>query len=159
MPIDPSALRRVMGHFVTGVTVVTTRDRDGHFYGMTANALTSVSLAPPLLLVCVDKKAETYPYFAESRAFTVNILSAEQEDISRRFAVSGGEKFEGVTYRVGANGAPILDGALAYIECRVWSEFDGGDHTIYFGEVLEAQVAGGGKPLLFYRGGYREIGD
>lgn len=159
MAIDSSAMRRVLGHFATGVTVITTRDRNGRFYGLTANAFSSVSLAPPLLLVCVDKKAETYPFFAESKVFTVNILAAGQEDISRRFAVSGGEKFEGIAYRVGANGAPILDGALAYIECRVWSECDGGDHTIYLGEVLEAQVAGEGKPLLFYRGGYREIGD
>jgi flavin reductase (DIM6/NTAB) family NADH-FMN oxidoreductase RutF len=159
MATDSSELRRVMGHFATGVTVVTTRAQNGRFYGLTANALTSVSLAPPLLLVCVDKKAESYPYFAESKVFTVNILSAHQEDISRRFAVSGGEKFEGVAYRIGANGAPILDGVLAYVECKVWSEYDGGDHTIYLGEVLEAEVAGEGKPLLFFRGGYREIGD
>lgn len=158
MAIDKNELRRVMGHFATGVTVVTTRDPDGRFFGLTANAVASVSLAPPLLLVCVDKKAESYPFFERSKLFTINILSAEQEDLSRRFAVSGGDKFEGVSFRVGANGAPILDGALAYLECKVVAAYDGGDHTIYLGEASEAETSDG-KPLLFYRGGYRTVGD
>jgi flavin reductase (DIM6/NTAB) family NADH-FMN oxidoreductase RutF len=158
MAIDKSELRRVMGHFATGVTVVTTCGANGRLAGLTANAVTSVSLTPPLLLVCVDERAESYPYFEESRVFTINILSADQEELSRRFAVSGGDKFNGVSYRLGANGAPILGGVLAHIECRVTSAFDGGDHTIYIGEVQEAETAEG-KPLLFYRGGYRSLGD
>ncbi len=158
MPIDKNELRRVMGHFATGVTVVTTRGSDGRPYGLTANAVSSVSLIPPLLLICVDKKAESYPSFEQSRIFTVNILSAEQEELSRRFAVSGGEKFEGVSYRIGANGAPILGGALAHIECTVTAAYEGGDHVIYLGEVQETETREG-KPLLFYRGGYRSLGD
>jgi len=158
MPIEKNELRRVMGHFATGVTVITTLRASGEMHGLTANAFTSLSLEPPLVIVCVDKKAESYPCFDESRIFTVNILSAEQEGVSRRFAVSGGEKFQGISYRTGANGAPILDNTLGYIECKVTASHDGGDHTIYIGEVEQAEVHEA-KPLLFFRGGYREIGD
>ncbi len=158
MAIEKNELRRVMGHFATGVTVVTTHGGDGRYFGLTANAFSSVSLVPPLLLVCVDKKAESYPSFEQSKVFTVNILSADQEDISRRFAVSGGDKFDGVSYRVGANGAPILGGVLAYAECKIVAAYEGGDHMIYLGEIEETGAVEG-KPLLFYRGGYRSIGD
>lgn len=158
MPIDKNELRRVMGHFATGVTVITTVNKDGQMLGLTANAFSSVSLDPPLCLISVDKKAESYGSFEESRVFTVNILASDQEALSRKFAVSGGNKFEGVAYRIGANGAPILDGALAYIECKLYAAYDGGDHTIYLGEVQQAEITEG-KPLLFFRGGYREIGD
>ncbi|HUA32820.1 MAG TPA: flavin reductase family protein [Candidatus Binataceae bacterium] len=158
MAIEKNELRRVMGHFATGVTVITTLRASGELHGLTANAFTSVSLIPPLVLICVDKKAESYPCFEESKVFTVNILASDQEAISRRFAVSGGEKFQGVAYRAGANSAPILEGALAYIECRVTNTIDGGDHTVYLGEVEQAETREV-KPLLFFRGGYREIGD
>jgi flavin reductase (DIM6/NTAB) family NADH-FMN oxidoreductase RutF len=158
MAIEKNELRRVMGHFATGVTVITTLRASGELHGLTANAFTSVSLIPPLVLVCVDKKAESYPCFEESKVFTVNILASDQEALSRRFAVSGGEKFQGVAYRAGANSAPILEGSLAYIECRITQTIDGGDHTIYLGEVEQAETREV-KPLLFFRGGYREIGD
>ena len=158
MPIDKNELRRVMGHFATGVTVITTLNKAGQLHGLTANAFTSVSLAPPLLLICVDKKAESYPSFEESKVFTVNVLGDEQEALSRRFAVSGGDKFQGVAYRLGANGAPILDGAIAHLECKLAAAYDGGDHTIYLGESQEAETRDG-KPRLFFRGGYRELGD
>src|SRR5215469_13257359 len=158
MPIEKNELRRVMGHFATGVTVITSFRSSGELHGLTANAFTSVSLIPPLLLVCVDKKAESYPCFEESRVFTVNILASDQEDLSRRFAVSGGQKFEGVAYRIGANGAPILNGSLGYIECKVAAVHDAGDHTIYLGEIEQAETREA-KPLLFFRGGYRELGD
>ncbi len=158
MAIDKNELRRVMGHFATGVTVVTTRALNGKFHGLTANALTAVSLVPPLMLVCVDKKADSHPCFAESKVFTVNVLSDSQEDLSRRFAVSGGEKFHRVAYRIGANGVPILDGTLAHLECRVVDAHEAGDHTIYIGQIEQAETREG-KPLLFYRGGYRSMGD
>jgi len=158
MAIEKNELRRVMGHFATGVTVITSRRNSGELHGLTANAFTSVSLIPPLLLVCIDKKAESYPCFDESGIFTVNVLAADQEALSRRFAVTGGDKFQGVSYRIGANGAPILDGALAYLECKVTEKIDGGDHTIYVGEIEQAETKEG-KPLLFFRGGYRELGD
>ncbi|HZY60189.1 MAG TPA: flavin reductase family protein [Candidatus Binataceae bacterium] len=158
MPIDKNELRRVMGHFATGVTVITTLSKEGKMHGLTANAVSSLSLVPPLLIICVDKKAESYASFEESKVFTVNILADDQEDISRRFAVSGGEKFEGVAYRRGANGAPILHGVLAHLECKLYATFDGGDHTIYLGEIEEAETREV-KPLLFFRGGYRAMGD
>ena len=158
MAIEKNELRRVMGHFATGVTVITSIRSSGEMHGLTANAFTSVSLVPPLLLVCIDKKAESYPCFDESKIFTVNVLAADQEALSRRFAVTGGDKFEGVSYKVGANGAPILDGALAFLECKVTEKIDGGDHTIYVGEIEQAETKEG-KPLLFFRGGYRELGD
>ena len=158
MAIEKNELRRVMGHFATGVTVITSIRSSGELHGLTANAFTSVSLIPPLLLVCIDKKAESYPCFDESKIFTVNVLAGDQEALSRTFAVTGGDKFKGVSYRIGANGAPILDGALAYLECKVTQKIDGGDHTIYVGEIEQAETKEG-KPLLFFRGGYREIGD
>jgi flavin reductase (DIM6/NTAB) family NADH-FMN oxidoreductase RutF len=159
MAIEKNELRRVMGHFATGVTVVTSRRSSGELHGLTANAFTSVSLVPPLALVCVDKKAESYPCFEESKIFTVNVLARDQEALSRKFAVSGGNKFEGVSHKIGANGAPILDGAIAYLECKVTAVIDGGDHTIYIAEVEQAETPREGKPLLFFRGGYRELGD
>jgi len=158
MPIEKNQLRQVMGHFATGVTIITTFNKDGQMHGLTANAFTSVSLEPPLLLISVDKKAESYPAFEESKVFTVNILADEQEALSRKFAVSGGNKFEGVAFRRGANGAAILDGTLAHIECTLYASYEGGDHSLYLGEIQEAEVREG-KPLVFYRGGYRAIGD
>ena len=158
MPIEKNQLRQVMGHFATGVTIITTFNKDGQMHGLTANAFTSVSLEPPLLLISVDKKAESWPAFEESKVFTVNILADEQEALSRKFAVSGGNKFEGVAYRQGANGAAILEGTLAHIECTLYAAYEGGDHSIYLGEIQEAEVREG-KQLVFYRGGYRAIGD
>lgn len=158
MPIEKNQLRQVMGHFATGVTIITTLNKAGQMHGLTANAFTSVSLEPPLLLISVDKKAESWPAFEESRVFTVNILADDQEGLSRKFAVSGGNKFEGVAYRIGANGAPILEGTLAFIECTLYAAYEGGDHSIYLGEVQQAEIREA-KPLLFFRGGYRALGD
>ena len=158
MPIDRNELRRVMGHFATGVTIITTTSKDGVPAGLTANSFTSVSLDPPLVLVAVDKKADSWPYFEESKVFTVNVLNDEQETLSRKFAVSGGDKFQGVAYHAGANGVPILDGALAYLECKLYATYDGGDHTLHLGLIEQAETREA-KPLIFYRGGYRAIGD
>ena len=158
MPIDKNELRRIMGHFATGVTVITTISNESAPYGLTANAFMSVSLEPPLLLISVDKKAESYPFFEQSKVFTINILRDDQEGLSRRFAVSGGNKFEGVAYHRGANNVPILEDTLAHIECRVYAAYDGGDHTLYLGQIVEAETREG-RPLLFYRGGYRAFAE
>ncbi len=147
-----------MGHFATGVAIITTRDVDGRPYGLTANALCSVSLDPPLLLVCVDKRSESHPAFARAGVFAVNILGHGHEDLSRRFAVSGGDKFGEVSHRSGRTGVPILDGVLGVIECRVVAEHDAGDHTIYLGEIQHLE-ASSGDPLLFFRGQYRRLSD
>ena len=156
MPFDAQELRRVMGQFATGVTVITTRDAQGRPVGLTANAVTSVSLVPPLLLICVDKKAETFPHFLDSGVFVLNILAEHQGELSRRFATSGGEKFAGLEFRLGRLGAPILAGALGHIECRIVETHEGGDHVIHVGEVEHAEQAEG-RPLLFFRGRYHKL--
>jgi flavin reductase (DIM6/NTAB) family NADH-FMN oxidoreductase RutF len=157
MPFDPNELRKVMGLFTTGVTVITTRDQRGKPYGLTANAVTSLSLAPPLLLICVDRKAETFPHFFDSRIFVLNILAEDQEDLSRRFATTGGDKFAGLEYRLGRLDTPVLQGTLGYVECRIIETLEGGDHVIHIGEVEHAEVARAGRPLVFFRGKYRQL--
>lgn len=154
MAIEKQFFRSVLGHFAAGVTVITTVDQHGAPYGLTATAFTSVSLSPPLVLVCVDKKAETYAHFGTSRVFAANFLAQDQQHISQRFAVSGGDKFSGIEWRSGAVGAPILAGTIGHVECRLRHEYDGGDHTIYVGEV-ESAAAESGEPLIYFRGAYR----
>jgi flavin reductase (DIM6/NTAB) family NADH-FMN oxidoreductase RutF len=156
VPIDKNELRRVMGHFATGVTVITTRDEKGTPYGLTANAVSSVSLVPPLILICVDKKCDTYPYFAASKVFVVNVLAEGQERISRTFATTGIEKFDGIGYQKSDLGCAILDDAVGHLECKIVNEVDAGDHTIYVGEV-DSAAADDVRPLLFFRGGYRKL--
>jgi len=156
MRFDARELRRVMGCFCTGVTVITTRDDAGNPFGLTANAVTSVSLVPPLLLVCVDRKAESHAHFFTSKVFVVNVLAEEQEHLSRRFAVSGGDKFTDVPCHPGRLGAPVLDGTLAHLECRIVETHEGGDHVIHLGEVDHAE-ARDGRPLLFFQGKYQRL--
>jgi len=156
MPIDKQEFRRVLGHFAAGVTVVTTLGDDGAPYGLTATAFTSVSLDPPLVLVCVDKKSESHPHFHTSKVFAVNFLTVDQEHLSRRFAVSGGDKFGDLTLRRGVTGAPVLPGVLGHLECKTTEIIEGGDHTIFVGRVESADAAEG-EPLLYFRGGYRKI--
>jgi 3-hydroxy-9,10-secoandrosta-1,3,5(10)-triene-9,17-dione monooxygenase reductase component len=157
MPVDQSEFRRVMGHFATGVTVITTHDGRGNPVGLTANALCSVSLSPALVLVCVDKSSESYACFEASRVFTINVLAEDQETVSRRFAKSGGDKFTGLGYRTGVTGCPVLGEVVAHLECEIRQAFDAGDHTIYLGEAVDIAVDSEDDPLLFFRGGYRSI--
>jgi len=156
MGMDSQELRRVMGHFATGVTVVTTRDKDGNPSGLTVNAFNSLSINPPLALICIGKAAECYSLFEESGVFAANLLSEEQEELSRRFATKGIEKFAGVKWRKGQNDVPLLDGATGYIECKIINQYDGGDHTIYIGEIINATAADD-RPLLFFNGRYRRL--
>jgi flavin reductase len=157
MAIDKQEFRKVLGHFAAGVTVVTTRGTDGAPYGLTATAFTSVSLEPPLVLVCVDKRSESHPHFLASRVFTINFLTREQEEMSRRFATSGGDKFVGLAARAGATGAPVLPDTLGHLDCRAVTVVDAGDHTIFVGEV-DAGAARDADPLLYFRGAYRRVG-
>jgi len=157
MSVQQAEFRQVMGHFATGVTIITTHDGQGQLFGLTANAVCSVSLEPPLVLVCVDKAAESYPALSASGAFTINLLAQSQEALSRRFAKSGGDKFAGVGYRIGDNGAPILEDVIAHLACVARHRFDAGDHTIFVGEVLQLAVSSEENPLLFFRGGYRNL--
>ena len=156
--LDPKDLRRLMGHFATGVTIITTRGADGTPYGLTANAFTSLSLDPPLCLVCVDRKAESFAHFYDSKVFTVNILTCDQEHLSNRFAKSGGDKFTGVPTVPGHHGAPLIAGALAHIECTITDTLEGGDHVSHVGRV-EHMHMNAGEPLLFYQGRYRKLAE
>ncbi len=157
MAIDGGQFRQVMGHFATGVTIITTHGGDGLAQGLTANAFSSVSLEPPLCLVCIAKSAESWPAFPRSGVFTVNFLSSSQESLSRRFAKSGGDKFEGVGYRIGGNGCVILDDALAHLECTIAQSVDAGDHTVHLGRVDALAMDQEAEPLLYFRGGYRNV--
>jgi flavin reductase (DIM6/NTAB) family NADH-FMN oxidoreductase RutF len=123
---------------------------------MTVSAFSSLSLNPPLVLVCVDKKSESHAAFQESGAFVVNILADDQEAVSRRFATKAADKFEGVAYHKGIEDAPVLGGALANLECRIVQAYEGGDHTIFVGEV-ERNSTRDAQPLLYFRGGYAEL--
>jgi flavin reductase (DIM6/NTAB) family NADH-FMN oxidoreductase RutF len=151
--IGPDDFRRVLGHFATGVTVLTTYDAEGRPTGLTASAFCSVSLDPPLILVCVDHKSQSFPALSESPGFAVNVLTTAQEDISRRFATTRLDKFDGVEHVRGVAGAPLLENALAHIECTTVARYVQGDHTIFVGRVERAR-AGSGEPLLYYRGRY-----
>lgn len=148
-----------MGRFATGVTVVTTR-LGGEVHGMTANAVTSVSLEPPLVLVCVDKTADTHDILARAGVFALNVLSREQERLSEHFSkkeTEGAHRLDEFSHRAAATGAPILEGCLAYLDCRVTAQHPGGDHTIFVGEVVEAGSLRDGEPLLFYQGRYTKL--
>lgn len=158
MPIDKDLFRQVLSNFAAGVTIVTTIDAEGRPHGLTATAFTSVSLDPPLVLVCIDKQAETYPQFDPAGVFAVNFLALDQQDLSQRFSKHGGEKFAGVSWRRGTLGAPLLEGAVGYVECRIRNAYDGGDHTIYVGEI-ESADANDRPPLLHFRHAYRCVTD
>jgi flavin reductase (DIM6/NTAB) family NADH-FMN oxidoreductase RutF len=145
-----------MGHFATGVTVITTKDQQGSPNGLTANAFLSLSLNPPLVVICVDKTAQCYGCFECTNGFTVNFLSEKQEEISRRFATKGIDKFAGLRWKEGSNGAAILDGVLGYVECKIKECHDGGDHTIVVGDIIEAH-ASGERPLIFFKGRYQRL--
>jgi 3-hydroxy-9,10-secoandrosta-1,3,5(10)-triene-9,17-dione monooxygenase reductase component len=152
--VAPQRFRAVMGHFTTGVTVVTATTPDGPV-GMTANAVCSLSLDPLLLLVCFANDARTLPPVQETKRFGVNVLGAHQADLARLFASKRpeAEKFAGVQHSV-HDGIPVIDGVLAWVGCTLQELIPGGDHTIGIGAVTAAE-AGTGEPLVWYRGGYR----
>jgi flavin reductase len=154
--------RSALGSFATGVTVVTTSGEE-HAYGMTANAFSSVSLDPPLVLVCVMTGAEGAEHIRSNRCFAVNVLAADQEPISRFFSSKdrprGRDAFADVPHRTEASGSPILDGVVAYLDCQLHVTLQAGDHDIFIGEVLALGVAGDAQPLLFAAGGYRFLAD
>ena len=156
MTVTPDEFRSVLGRFPSGVTVVTTKAPDGSDSGMTVSAFSSVSLEPPLVLICIEKTASAYEALIESTGFVVNILSASQEQIARRFAIVDIDRFEGIGYSRSQNGFAVLDDALGLIECSTVAQHDAGDHTVIVGEV-EAARAGTGTPLLYYRGGYAQL--
>jgi len=155
MPIDEYRFRQVMGHFASSVTVVTTV-HEGKLYGMTVSSFASLSLKPPLVLICVDKLLNTHAAITATGQFAINILGQGQEHLSRRFATRENDKFTGVAWHSSPHGLPLIEGALAVIECRLHDTFPGGDHTIFVGEVIDAEI-NHGAPLLYYRRGYHEL--
>lgn len=154
MPVTKDLFRHALSHFASGVTVVTTSSEGGEKKGITVSAFSSVSLDPPLVLICIDKRASIHEHLKKGRWFAVNVLSQEQESLSRHFASRGEmDRFIGIELVEGASGSPLIAGAVASIECRVVEAYEGGDHTIFVGEVEAAGVTGG-EPLLYYRGNY-----
>jgi len=161
LTISQADFRKAMGSFATGVTVITV-DQEGEVHGMTANAFTSVSLDPLLVLVCVDHRARTHAHLQAKKRFGVNVLAENQRAISEYYACASAthqnaEQEAGARFERTSHGTPVLHGALAYLECRLHSAEDAGDHTIFIAEV-EDVVVREGSPLLYFRGNYRKIG-
>ena len=159
--IDPRHFRDVAGSFATGVTVVTTHDDEHGPHGMTANAVSSLSLDPTLFLVCVEIHAGSFEAMERAGGFAVNMLAADQEEVSRFFAQRNDpdDPMGPHGWTLSGGGSPLLDGALAWVDCRTHSVLDGGDHKIFVGEVTGCEVARpDADPLLFFRGRYRALG-
>jgi flavin reductase (DIM6/NTAB) family NADH-FMN oxidoreductase RutF len=153
--LTPEEFRDVMGYFASGVTVITAL-HDGTPYGTTASAISSLSLEPPMLLICMNKESETGRAVAASGRFAVNILGEHQPDAAVRFAAKGGDKFEGVAVEPGQWGEPLLADSLAQLECRVVEEVTGGTHKVFMAEVERAS-ARPGAPLAYWRGRYGRL--
>jgi flavin reductase (DIM6/NTAB) family NADH-FMN oxidoreductase RutF len=158
MSIDPAKFRSALGRFASGVTVVTTKDKEGHMHGITVSAFCSVSLEPPLVLVCIDRTAGSHHAFREKEFFVVNVLNEHQQHLSDQFASHLPDKFAGIEYFENAGGVPVLKDALVNLECRLVFTFDTGDHTIFVGEIQEAIIRDG-NPLIYFHGNYRKLRD
>jgi flavin reductase (DIM6/NTAB) family NADH-FMN oxidoreductase RutF len=155
MPIDDARFKLAMSQFASGVTVVTT-EHEGIRYGMTVSAFSSLSLHPPLVLICIEKNVKSHDALAAAKKFGVSILARSQAEISGRFASLRDDKFDGVAVRMGELGVPLIEGALCTLECRLHESLPGGDHTIFIGEVVHAQTSDS-APLVYFRSGYREL--
>jgi 3-hydroxy-9,10-secoandrosta-1,3,5(10)-triene-9,17-dione monooxygenase reductase component len=149
----PPRFREVLGHLPTGVTVVTGID-GGKPIGMSCNSFTSVSLEPPLVAFGASRESITWPRIRETGRFAVNVLAHAQEELGRRFAVRGIDRFAGVPWHPSPQGNPLLDGAVAWIDCRLYAEHEAGDHTLILAEVVELDVHEPTSPLVFFRGAY-----
>ena len=154
--IDPDTFRAALGRFASGVTVVTARDTDGRDHGMTVSAFCSVSLEPPLVLICIGHEASIYDLLMREQSLGISVLPAGEEALSRRFADPESDRFDGVGYSRAENGVALLDDAIVHLECTAIERHDAGDHTIVICEVDRAAVHPG-KPLLYYRGGYAQL--
>jgi 3-hydroxy-9,10-secoandrosta-1,3,5(10)-triene-9,17-dione monooxygenase reductase component len=154
--VDKHELRRVMGHYATGVSIVTAVS-DGVPHGLAVNSLTSVSLEPPLVLFCPSKASETWPAISEAGLFVINILAAGQGELCRRFARKGLDRFGDIAYRTSPNGVPVLADVVGYLECRIEQVHDAGDHYVAIGRVLEMGATSDLPPLVFYRGTFHGL--
>lgn len=154
--IDADTFRSVLGRFASGVTVITVSGSSGDC-GMTVSSFCSLSLSPPLVLLCIDHEARMHEVLRSASHFAVNVLEASQEVIARRFSDPDVDRFDGVGFQPGRSGAPVLNDVLAWMECRVADVFPGGDHTIFTG-LVELADSRAGEPLVYYRGGYTQLG-
>jgi 3-hydroxy-9,10-secoandrosta-1,3,5(10)-triene-9,17-dione monooxygenase reductase component len=154
---DSYAFRQALGRFATGVTLVTTIDRQGQPIAVTVNSFSSVSLEPPLVLFSLAHNATRFPDFEAAGRFAINVLTAEQKALSDRFARSGEDLLDGVPHRLGGLGCPLIEGALATFECRTEARHDGGDHDIFVGAVDAVANTEADEPLLYYCGRYRAV--
>lgn len=155
MPIGEADFKRAMSQFASGVTVVTT-EHDGQLYGMTVASFASLSLDPPLVLICVGRRMQTHDAIAGARRFGVSILGQDQQHLSNHFASKIDDKFQGIDYRRGRSGVPLLNGAICTLECELHEQLSGGDHSIFVGRVEEAGTDER-PPLVYFRSGYREL--
>lgn len=155
MTVSSAQFRTALRKFASGITVVTVA-HEGQLHGMTASSFSSVSLEPPLVLVCLAKTSRTRDLVRLSGFFAVNILAADQGEIARAFARQGAKPFDGIPHRTGVHGTPLLDGTIAALQCRTVEMHEAGDHDVVVGEVDEATSASG-APLLYYDGAYRRV--
>lgn len=151
--VEPPQFRQLLGRFATGVSVLTSRTPNGEPIGMTASSIASVSIDPPLVLVSVDKAHDMHAALEKGSHFVLNILSSEQEALSRRFAGDEQDRFRGVSYRENERGIAVIDDVVAHIECEKRTAVPGGDHTVFIGLVVGGDATDR-RPLLYYRGGY-----
>ena len=158
MPVSSVDFRSALSRFASGVTVVTTRDSEGRQFGITVSAFCSVSLEPPLVLICIEKITGSHHAFEESGRFTVNILAENETGVSEHFASLIEDKFAGLEYAVDEHGIPVLQGSLATLQCVLFKTLDGGDHSIFLGQVEHVMVRDA-EPLIYFKGGYRRIQD
>jgi 3-hydroxy-9,10-secoandrosta-1,3,5(10)-triene-9,17-dione monooxygenase reductase component len=151
--VDPRLMREVLGHFASGVTVVTADTEDGPI-GFTCQSFSSLSLDPPLIAFAPARTSQTWPRLRDMGRFCVNVLAEGQDAVSQNFARSGGDKFAGVAWTPSPHGSPVLDDVVAWIDGELWAEYDGGDHTIVVARVLDLGAHPERRPLLFHRGSY-----
>lgn len=156
--VDSARYRQALGHFATGVTVVTSRDVDGAPVGFACQSFAALSLDPPLVLFCPSLTSSTWPHIERSGMFAVNVLADDQREISRTFGRSGPDKFAGLRWTPAGNGAPVLDGVLTWAACQLESVTVAGDHRIAVGRVTELGESRPAQPLLFYKGRYTSTG-
>lgn len=154
---DARALRNAFGCFTTGVTVVTTTGQDGRNVGLTANSFTSVSLDPPLALICVALTSSSLPALDSAGAFTVNVLHADHQDLATQFTRKTGDRFEGVETETWSTGTPVLPGCMANFECQTHQVFDAGDHRVYVGRVVKLRYDPDHEPLVYLQGRFRRV--
>lgn len=154
--IDAALYRKTCSLFATGITVIATVDAEGRPHGMTVNSFSSVSLDPPLVLVCIDLKNAMLGHFLTTAWFSVNILNEDQQEVSRRFSSAAQKRFEGMEWTPGESGAPLLPGSLAQMECLLTKTFEAGDHAVLIGEVRRAACREG-APLVYFGSAYRAL--